>query len=75
MPRKRLIEEIYTKHKPQIDTISALMGTDAKAAKVVDWLYGGSWESWRKFFAKSKAKKGIPKEVREFLSKLGGREE
>ena len=25
MPRKRLIEEIYTKHKPQIDTISALM--------------------------------------------------
>jgi hypothetical protein len=75
MPRKRLIEVIYTKHKSQIDTISSLMGTGAKAAKVVDWLYGGSWESWRKFFAKSKSRKGMPKEVREFLYKLGGKED
>jgi len=43
------------------------------AARVVEWLYGGSSETWRKFLAK-KAKKAIPSEVKELLAKIRGKE-
>lgn len=68
------MEEIYRQRTTQIDAILNLMDNNCSAAaRVVEWLYGGSSETWRKFLAK-KAKKAIPSEVKELLAKIRGKE-
>ena len=58
----------------QVDTILTLMENNySAAARIVEWLYGGSSETWRKILAKGKKKKTIPSEVKELLAKLRGK--
>ena len=65
------IEETYKQFKRQIDTILLRSGGNiSKAAEIVVWFYGGSWESWRKFLRKVSVKPSEPKHVTEFLETL-----
>jgi len=74
MTRRKDVEEIYRQHMMQVDTILTLMENNySAAARIVEWLYGGSSETWRKILAKGKKKKTIPSEVKELLAKLRGK--
>ncbi len=67
---KGAVEEIYSKYKTQIETITEMMNHNyAKAAKIISWLYGGSTERWRHILAGQKKQK-LPKEIEEFLKKF-----
>jgi len=74
MTRRKDVEEIYHQHMMQIDAILTLMDNNySAAARIVEWFYGGSSETWRKILAKGKKKKTIPSEVEELLAKIKGK--
>jgi len=67
---KGSVEAIYSQYKKQIEYITEIMDYNYnKAAKIIEWLYGGSSERWRKVLAAEKKQKP-PKEVQEFLKKF-----
>jgi len=64
-------EKTCFEHATQIDTILAYSENKFRtAARIVAWFYGGSSETWRKFLAKRKVRKPIPKEVEKLLRKI-----
>ena len=70
MTKPSSVEPIYKKYQTQIDTIVKIMGNNyTKSAKIIEWLYGNSYEAWRKFLASKKVSK-VPDEVKELLKKL-----
>lgn len=70
MTKPSSVKPIYKKYQTQIDTIVKIMGNNyTKSAKIISWLYGSSYETWRKFLASKKSPK-IPAEVKELLKKL-----
>ena len=70
MAKTPVVNPIYKKYSSQIDAILEMMDyNNKKAAKIVSWLYGGSYETWRKFFA-SKKPKNVPKEIEELFEKF-----
>lgn len=71
MPRKSVVEPIYNQYKFQIDTIVSLMDYNYnKATKIIEWLYGGRAETWRKMLRSKKVKEKVPPEIKEFFKKF-----
>ena len=71
MTKKATVSEIYDQYKKQIDAIINLSeGKSRKAAKIIEFFYGGSHETWRKFISKLGIQKEMPKEVSELFEKL-----
>ena len=71
MTRKAVLDPIYNQYKIQIDTILKLMNHNYhKTSKIIEWLYGGSAESWRKFLRTKKKTATIPPEIEELFKKL-----
>lgn len=70
MVKSSKIEQTYQQYKKQIDIIFTMSeGNARKAAKIVAWFYGGSWETWRKFLSKTSVKPP-EKDVLEFLKRI-----
>jgi hypothetical protein len=71
MSQRKDAEKTYLEHATPIDTILAYSENKFRtAARIVAWFYGGSSETWRKFLAKRKVRKPIPKEVEKLLRKI-----
>jgi len=71
MSQREDAEKTYLEHATQIDTILTYSENKFRtAATIVAWFYGGSSETWRKFLAKRKVRKPIPKEVEKLLRKI-----
>jgi len=74
LKKEQKIGDLYSKYETQIDMIVKLMGNYRKAARVVAWFYGGSFETWRKFLAGRRMEGVVPEEVKELLLRLRGKE-
>ena len=71
MSQRKDAEKTYLEHATQIDTILVYSENKLRtAARIVAYFYGGSSETWRKFLAKRKVRKPIPKEVEKLLRKI-----
>jgi hypothetical protein len=71
MSQRKAVEKTYLEHARQIDTILAYSKNKFRmAARIVAWFYGGSSETWRKFLARRKVSKPIPKEVEKLLREI-----
>jgi hypothetical protein len=71
MVKSSKIEQIYQQYGKQINTIlSMTKGNISKAAKIIAWFYGGSWETWRKFLKSRMPTEPLGKDVQELFKKV-----